>query len=75
MKIGVTNNISRRKRELIHQHGYNITDYYVTDYTDRAITIERKIHRLYAKYRLSGEYFHCDYDAAVIMIKKIMEAN
>lgn len=57
-KIGISQDINKRLKSLQtgSPHTVRCVAYYHTD--ESAMTIERKLHKLFDKYRLSGEWFN-----------------
>ena len=56
-KIGITNNIKRRKRQLECASGTKLELYYYTDYYHRAKLIEQSLHQYFHTNRKEGEFF------------------
>jgi hypothetical protein len=73
IKIGISKNIEKRKKQLTNQHGHKIVDCYYTDKIENASQIEAKLHNTFKAYRQQGEYFTCDYNKAIIELKKLIK--
>lgn len=74
-KIGVSNNVDRRRKAIEMMGGKRIVDIYHTPKCFNAYEIESNMHRLYADKRLVGEWFDIDYDNAIINLKKEFQEN
>lgn len=56
-KIGITNNIKRRIRQLECSSGTKLELYYCTQYYNRATIIEKSLHDYFRTSRKEGEFF------------------
>ena len=56
-KIGITDNIKRRLRQLECSSGTKIELFYHTELLNKAKTIEKSLHLYFNSYRKEGEYF------------------
>lgn len=65
-KIGVTKNFKKRVKNLSKTSGRIIVKEFKTTYCSNAFEIERELHKIYAPYRINGEWFKCDFEEAVI---------
>lgn len=72
-KIGITNNINRRVRQLECQSGCKLNIYYQTEYFKRAKLIENSLHQHFKMFRLEGEYFNIEPELAKEKLLFIIE--
>lgn len=63
-KIGITNNLERRKRQLECASGCKLTIYYYTEYYQRAKLIEDSLHQHFNTQRVEGEFFKIEPELA-----------
>jgi hypothetical protein len=56
-KIGITDNLTRRKRQLECSSGQKLELYYYTDKYNHAKLIENSLHQYFKVNRKEGEYF------------------
>jgi predicted GIY-YIG superfamily endonuclease len=69
VKIGITSDIERRKKELENQSGFKIYEIYLSEVCSNASQIESSLHRLLKTKRVKGEWFENCFAFAVEFIK------
>lgn len=72
VKIGIANDVDRRKREIENTCGFRITTCFVSPFYSKAHKIENKVHRNLKKHRQVGEWFSCSEAQAIENIKNEM---
>lgn len=65
VKIGISENINRRIKEIENSSGHRIIDSFVTAKTENAQEIESLIHFHFDEHRRCGEWFDIDFREAV----------
>lgn len=75
VKIGVSEDTSKRSRQVSNSSGIPVTRIYETDFTDNSYLIESKIHALFKKRRISGEFFSVPFEEAVTALKAMTKRN
>ena len=68
VKIGVTNNIHRRRNQISCVSGKKFINEFTTDLCYNAYDVEKILKKTLKEYNLSGEWFSLDYES----IKKII---
>jgi len=71
VKIGVSEDTSKRSRRVSNSSGIPVTRIYETNFTDNSYLIESKIHALFKKRRMSGEFFSVPFEEAVEAVKNL----
>lgn len=71
IKIGVSENINKRSKQVSNSSGIPVTRIYETNFTDNSYLIESKIHALFKKRRMSGEFFSVPFEEAVEAVKNL----
>lgn len=74
-KIGVSNNVDKRRSTIEMQGGKNILEVFHTPKCFNAYEIESIMHRYFADKRLTGEWFNIDYSEAVSILEKEFNKN
>jgi Rha family phage regulatory protein len=60
IKIGITNDVTRRRSQLECATGCELEVTYVTPVADNAVELEKKLHEHFAKFRRRGEWFEVE---------------
>lgn len=71
VKIGVSEDTSKRSKQVSNSSGIPVTRIYETNFTDNSYLIESKIHALFKKRRMSGEFFSVPFEEAVEAVKNL----
>lgn len=71
VKIGVSQEFSRRKKIIESQSGHKITDDYFTDWLSNSYAVESKCHSLFSNSRVMGEWFDIPFKETVEVVKSI----
>lgn len=74
-KIGVSNNVNKRRSTIEMQGGKRIVDVFYTTKCFNAYEIESALHRYYADKRLVGEWFDVNYNEAISILEKEFKTN
>lgn len=74
-KIGVSNNVDKRRSAIEMQGGKPIIELFYTTKCFNAYEIENIMHRHFADNRLIGEWFDIDFDNAVSVLKEVFNKN
>ena len=74
-KIGVSNNVDKRRSAIEMQGGKPIIDVFYTSKCFNSYEIENIMHRHFADNRLIGEWFDIDFDNAVSVLKEVFNKN
>jgi len=69
VKIGVTKNFEKRKKQIEHQSGLTAEKWELFTNVDNARNKESAAHKYFAAQRLNGEYFGICFDEAVDYVK------
>ena len=73
-KIGVSNNVTKRKSTIEMQGNNNIVDFYNTPKCFNAHEIESIMHKHFSKYRCIGEWFNVDFIEACEKLSETFNA-
>jgi hypothetical protein len=71
VKIGVSNNVSKRVESLKSSSGCELKVIYHTFFLENPFGLEMKLHKLLKDYRYLGEWFTIDHERAVKLVQKL----
>ena len=75
MKIGVSEDTSKRSRQVSTSSGISVTRIYESDLLDDSFLIENKMHTLFKERRILGEFFSVPFEEAVTALKAMTKRN
>lgn len=75
VKIGRTKDVKTRLSALKHSGGFEINDYYNTEYCSNAYYIEKEMHKHYSEFKKIGEWFEISFPESVEYLKLIFSEN
>jgi hypothetical protein len=70
IKIGVTNNIDRRRAQLETASGCDIEVVFLAPLADNSRCVEHELHEEFKEYRLRGEWFNVDPHKVIIALRQ-----
>lgn len=71
VKIGVSNDVSERSKQVSNSAGIAVTRIYASDFLNDCFSVENKMHTVFKDKKMSGEFFHVPFDEAVAVLKAL----
>lgn len=71
VKIGISNNVGKRKKTIENNRMIKIVNVYKTKPCSNSFEIEKEMHEYFANWKIHGEWFSCDMKDAVSILNKM----